>query len=605
MEPSRPLRTTATFSRRVAIETPEHVVLELELAGLGSRVSAALIDQVMILLLLFLSAWATLLILSPLMGASADGASGIVVAVLVFVWFSITWGYYTLFEGLAAGRTPGKRRMGIRVVMESGHPITFTAAAARNLLRLVDFQPANSYVLGLLMLFFHKHHRRLGDLVAGTLVVRDRPEDVALAPADIATGPAVVDAGVPVLTEQEFRLLKQYLSRLDRLPAETRRNFGAQLASRFEGRVTRTQANSEAFLVELYDGELTKRQAKSATRRGASGTVASGTAIRFVALRQPTWEAFRTRAAAFEHKNITELGGADLTDFAAQYRAVAADLARARTYGVDRRVLRYLERVVAMGHNAVYGFQGIRRPPIDRLLLAEFPAAVWRARRLVTAAAMLFVVAGSLGFTIVRQQPDLIYEIMPDGMIQRAEIGAREVAAGRGYAETPSPYLPLMASAIITNNIQVAFAAFAFGVTAGIGTVFVLVFNGLFFGAVLAMFANYELAGWLLTFVAAHGVLELTAIFIASAAGLLLGKAILMPGDLARRDALATHGREAIKLVGAAATLLLLAGIIEGLLSASGAPAAFKFGVSAASVVLAVLYFAAGRRHGQSPILPE
>jgi len=111
----------------------------------------------------------------------------------------------------------------------------------------------------------------------------------------------------------------------------------------------------------------------------------------------------------------------------------------------------------------------------------------------------------------------------------------------------------------------------------------------------LGMFANYGLAGWLLTFIAGHGVLELTAIFIASAAGLLIGKAILAPGDITRRDALTVQGREAIKLVASAASLLLLAGVIEGLLSASGAPAALKIGVSAASAALVLLYFLAGR----------
>src|SRR5205814_1154451 len=80
--------------------------------------------------------------------------------------------------------------------------------------------------------------------------------------------------------------------------------------------------------------------------------------------------------------------------------------------------------------------------------------------------------------------------------------------------EAPSMYLPVVASRIITNNVQVAFFAFAFGITAGIGTLLLLTLNGLFFGAVLGLFANYGLAGWLLTFVARHGVLELTAILI-------------------------------------------------------------------------------------------
>lgn len=586
---------TSAFTRRIKVETPEHIVLELELAGLGSRVAAALVDQVMIILFLLMTFWAGFLLLTPLIASDADAITGIMLASFILLWFAITWGYYALFEGLAAGRTPGKRRLGIRVVMETGHPITFTAAIARNLLRLVDFQPGNSYVIGLLFIFFQKHHRRLGDLVAGTIVVRDRAEDISLAAPDIEAQPDIVDAGPPVLAEDEFRLLEQFMTRLDRLPSETRVRFARQLATRFADRITNPESNAEPMLVSLYHDELAKRQAKSATRRGMGDTVASGTGVRFVALRQPTWESFRQRVTDIEQRGLKRLSGSELTKFAAQYRATAADLARARTYGVDPRVLRYLERIVGMGHNALYGFQGVRRLPLKHLLFSELPAATYRARRLIAAAMIIFVVSGTVGFQMVRQQPDIIYEIMPDGMIQRAEIGASEVAAGRGYAQSPSPYLPIVASSIITNNIQVAFAAFAFGITAGIGTVVVLLFNGLFFGAVLGMFANYGLAGWLLTFIAGHGVLELTAIFIASAAGLLIGKAILAPGDIARRDALTVQGREAIKLVASAASLLLLAGVIEGLLSASAAPAALKIGVSAASAVLVLLYFLAGR----------
>jgi len=145
--------------------------------------------------------------------------------------------------------------------------------------------------------------------------------------------------------------------------------------------------------------------------------------------------------------------------------------------------------------------------------------------------------------------------------------------------------------------VQVAFLGFAFGITAGIGTVLLLVFNGLHFGAVLGLFANYGLAGWLLTFVAGHGVLELSAIFIAGGAGLLVARALLAPGDLTRRDALVLAGRQAVRLVGASVLLLGLAGTIEGLLSASDAPAPFKFATSGATVVLLILYLASGRHY--------
>src|SRR5207248_5742192 len=139
-------------------------------------------------------------------------------------------------------------------------------------------------------------------------------------------------------------------------------------------------------------------------------------------------------------------------------------------------------------------------------------------------------------------------EVLPDEMNARARAGAGRRAEGIGYAEAPSMYLPVVASTIITNNVQVAFFAFAFGITAGIGTLLLLTLNGLFFGAVLGLFANYGLAGWLLTFVAGHGVLELTAIFIARGAGLLVARGLTAPGDPAPPDAPFPPGRGAARL---------------------------------------------------------
>lgn len=582
------------FSRRVTVETPEHVVLQLELAGLGSRMAAAIWDLVVLLLMLSL-----VTVVYTIATSLAESVAGWVRAALILVWFLVFWGYYALFEALAGGRTPGKRRIGIRVVMDTGHPITFPAAMIRNLVRLVDIQPAGSYLVGLLFVFFHPQHKRLGDLVAGTIVVRDKPEDVMLS-APPAARAEILDAGPPVLSDEEFRLLEQFVTRLEELGSEVRRRFAGELATRIGERFPERDPRPEAFLVGLYGDELAKRRAKTAARRSPGGVAASGSAERFVATRQQEWESFRQRAVRAERDGLKTLTGEEVTEFAARYREVAADLARARTYGVDRLVLEYLERIVGAGHNALYGLRGVRRLPLARLVLHDLPATVWRTRAYVLVACLLFLLPGLIGYALVREHPEVARDVLPDIMLARAESGAYEQSAGRGYAETPSPYVPFVASSIIANNVQVAFGAFAFGITGGIGTVFVLLFNGLFFGAVLGLFANYQLADWILTFVAGHGVLELTAIFVAGGAGLLVGRAVIAPGDLARRDALVVYGRDAIRLVGASATLLILAGFIEGFLSASDAPAAFKLGVSAASAGLVVLYFAAGKRAAEA-----
>jgi uncharacterized membrane protein SpoIIM required for sporulation/uncharacterized RDD family membrane protein YckC len=587
MSETRP-PTIPQFSRRIAVETPEQVLLEFELAGIGSRAAAAILDLLILLGLVFLAtvAFALTNVLSLASGAWATAA-------LMLLSAGMVWGYFTLFEGLRGGRTPGKRRLGLRVVMDTGHPVTFQAAVVRNLIRLVDVQPAPAPLVGLFLVFFHKSNKRLGDIAAGTIVVREQVEHIARATAfDDAD---VVDAGPPALTDEEFRVLGQFLSRAEALQPGVRMRFGKELRNRFGDRMPVANMRTERSLVELYERETAARRGTSGgTRSRSPAGSAAGMARRFVALRQSVWEEFRGRALSLESTGLKQLGGDEVVQFAAQYRDVAADLARARTYGVDARVIAYLDRVVAAGHNVLYGVPSTDTATVAAILLRRLPAAVIQARRYVLAAFVTFMTPAIAGYALIRENPELAIDIMPAEMVARAEAGAEMSAQGFGYAETPSPYLPLVASSIVANNIQVAFGAFAFGVLAGVGTLFVLAFNGLFFGSVLGMFANYGIAGWLLTFVAGHGVLELAAIFIAGAGGLLLGRAVIAPGDMPRRDAIVVNGRLAVKLVGAAICLLLLAGIIEGFLSASDASPTLKIAVSASTVLLLLLYFWAG-----------
>lgn len=584
-----PPRTEAQdrFVRQLAVETPEHVLLEFELAGVGSRAAAAIFDTLVIALLLL-----AVLAVAAITGALAGGVGGWLGAVLLLAGFAIAWGYYVLSEGLRGGRTLGKRDLGIRVVMDTGHPITFGASAVRNLLRIVDAQPGFTYLVGGVFVLFHPQHRRLGDLVAGTVVVRDRPADQRLTVAAPAPADDLQPAPAPALADDEYHLLDQFLARRDQLEPERRARIAGDLTVRFADRYPRRPAGPETFLIWLHAEETRRRQRPTAGRF----------AERFVARKLDAWERFRKLAARAERDGLARLGGAAVPGFAAGYREVAADLARARTYGVENRVREHLDRIVSAGHNALYGLSGVRRIPFGQLLLRELPRAVVQARAYVVAACMLFTLPAVAGYLLVRERPAIAAEVLPDEMLERAANGAEDRAAGTGYAQMPSPYLPLVASSIIANNVQVAFGAFAFGITAGVGTVLVLLFNGLSFGAVMGLFANDGLTGWFLTFVAAHGVLELTAIFIAGGAGLLVARALIAPGDLSRRDALVIHGRTAIRMVGAAVCLLLLAGTIEGLLSASDAPSALKLTVSVARAVLLGLYLGAGT--GREPTLP-
>lgn len=160
------------MQENVQVKTPEHVTLNFRLAGLGSR-GAAQITDTLITTLMNVGLLAVILLMDNYIGVYFRQAESLVVAVIIVIIFIINWGYFFLFEWLANGRTPGKMLLGLRVVRENGGRPTALSVLIRNLLRIIDMLPFY-YLLGMLMVFFHPSHKRLGDIVAGTIVIHER-----------------------------------------------------------------------------------------------------------------------------------------------------------------------------------------------------------------------------------------------------------------------------------------------------------------------------------------------------------------------------------------------------------------------------------------------
>ena len=150
--------------------------------------------------------------------------------------------------------------------------------------------------------------------------------------------------------------------------------------------------------------------------------------------------------------------------------------------------------------------------------------------------------------------------------------------------------MSLFSSQVMTNNLGVAFTAAAGGMLAGIGTLFILIFNGVNLGSVFALYDAHGAGSILWIFVLSHGVLELTAIVISGAAGLLLAHAIVAPGRRTRATALKEDGREALSLVGGAGVFLVLAGLVEGFVSPAEIPTPLKLSFAGLLALLMVLY---------------
>lgn len=582
------------YRQKLEVETPEHVMLDYEVAGLGSRALAAIIDTGIVVAIEVALTLGVSLVLSRLTGNLTA------MTLFILASFLVLFGYFALFEGFRNGQTPGKAMMGLRVIRETGHAITFRDALVRNLIRIADFLPP-PYLIGALFVALHPKARRLGDLVAGTVVIRDRPIEAGravLSPEarDVQSAPL----GPPLLADEEFRLLRQYKARAADLPEEVRRRLAMQLIARFATRAPIFQQREEAYLSALLRDETARRQGglavsrhTSSEQRGSSTVVAE----RLVAQKSARWAEFdallrRTRASGLDALTANEL-----PEFASRYREVTSDLARLRTYGADSTSLARVTQLAAAGHSLLYNVERRTMGQLWHFLAVQAPASVVTARRSVFLAFLAFAVPAAAGYATLRTQPELAERVIPASMLQRADEGIERRDRGVGYAQTEGKFRALAASSITTNNIRVAFMCFAGGVFFAVGALVLLALNGLQLGAISGHFHNVGLLDYLWTFVAGHGVLELFAIWCAGAAGFILGSAVVRPGAYTRSDALAMNGRLAMHLVGMSIILLLVAGAIEGFFSTSGASASAKVAVSVASAIALITYLFVGA-HG-------
>lgn len=250
-------------NREATVITPEHVQLRFQTAGLGSRAAAQLIDTAILLLVNI-----TLFIVFSIVVYGSDEQAwsdleDFAIAILLFVLFLINAGYFFILEAFWAGQTLGKRWMKLRVIRENGQPITFLSAAIRNLFRIIDVLPSG-YFLGALVSFFHPKDKRIGDLVAGTIVVAEGGQNVP--PSRKQKAQQKEGVGAPLLlddrqkqavTREDWQLLSTFVTRLDSLSSEKQKELGTQIAERFIEKLEwnereQVEADPIVFLQRLY-----------------------------------------------------------------------------------------------------------------------------------------------------------------------------------------------------------------------------------------------------------------------------------------------------------------------------------------------------------------
>jgi uncharacterized RDD family membrane protein YckC len=263
------------------IDTPENVAFDYEVAGIGSRFLAAIVDTLLIVVLQAI-VYATLLLMARVLAGGLDLADSFfvnwLVAILGLLAFLFLWGYYVLFEMLWNGQSPGKRWVGLRVIRTDGTPISFVESLVRNLVRLVDFMPG-FYGVGLVTMFINAQARRLGDLAAGTIVVYDRPTVTleSLTARPVVSSPflpasnVATDLPVERLSSQDIQIAEDFLRR--------RGGFADDLAlsQRIAVMLLRKMAVPETQMAGVYPVNLiwTIVQAWRSRETGSSGQGAS------------------------------------------------------------------------------------------------------------------------------------------------------------------------------------------------------------------------------------------------------------------------------------------------------------------------------------------
>jgi uncharacterized RDD family membrane protein YckC len=254
--PSDPAAYDPAAGEKLIIETPEQTSIEFPLAGIGSRFLAVLIDSLIqgaVLLALGLGFVGLGFSLSAA-GFGRSSAAGVwIVAILIFIYFLLMYGYFILFESIWNGQTPGKRLTHIRVIKDSGRPITAIDAVARNLLRLVDQMPFG-YGIGVLCVWISPQSKRLGDYVAGTVVVHEKPFETVAPQWDAPAQSATHQYGANRLTPEEFALVETFLSRRSALEAGVRYDTAASIVRHIETKLTlppEGKPSAEKLLEEL------------------------------------------------------------------------------------------------------------------------------------------------------------------------------------------------------------------------------------------------------------------------------------------------------------------------------------------------------------------
>ena len=308
-------------------------------------------------------------------------------------------------------------------------------------------------------------------------------------------------------------------------------------------------------------------------------------ADRFINQRKNAWQRLEELLNLLDHSSLRRLRREEVRELGRIYRRTASDLAIARAESRDPRLINYLNSLVIRAHGRIYRAEAHGSRKILQYFTHDFPQTFRRTWRYTFVSFFVFFLFSVIGFAGTRYDTEFSELVGVEPAFRELVIETKT-----HWWEDLNDENQVGASKIMTNNIQVTYYTFAFGATFGLGTLFLLAYNGALISSVVALTYRAGFGNDLVTFMVAHGVIELSCIFIAGGAGLLIGTALIMPGNLTRADALKTRGMEAVRLMMGVSLLLVIAGLIEGFISPLPIDPRVKYSIAAITGVALYSY---------------
>ena len=309
---------------------------------------------------------------------------------------------------------------------------------------------------------------------------------------------------------------------------------------------------------------------------------------RWLEKRKPYWTRLEEYVNRTKGRSLASLDHSELKELGLLYRQTASDLAIVREDTTSNQLALYLNSLLGRAHNLIYMGQRPKMSGIRLFYSQTFPQTFRDTFPQTMLAFAIFAVTGIAACILTLHDPAFAHRLLGARMMET--IDRREM-----WTQSIVTIKPLAASAIMTNNLSVTFAAFASGITCGVGTAWMMGLNGLLIGVIGAATFRAGMAGQLWSFVAPHGVLELPAIFIAGGAGFEIARGFLFPGLLPRSESLSQAGGRAARLLLGTIPMLVVAGVIEAFLSPSNLAAPLKFMFAGVVFTALVVYLNLGR----------